>query len=108
MGIWPPHDYIALRSIPNDLTAGYRAGDGMYAQVVADLGLVLGVDVVAARPDVLPRPADTAPAAAWRDYALAQDKDLTREQVEDRADLIRRFPDPGAKPEPAKKITSKP
>ncbi len=101
MAIYPPHDYIALRSIPDDLAAGYRPGDGLYKQVVDDLGLVLGVDVEAARPDLLDRPADSAPPAAWRDYALVQDKTLTRADVDDmtRADLIRRFPDPDAKPE---------
>jgi len=110
MAIYPPFDYIALRSIPNDLAAGYRAGDGMYKQVVDDLGLVLGVDVKAARPDLLERPADGAPPAAWRDYALVQDKTLTRADVDDmtRADLIRRFPDPDAKPDPAPKKAQSP
>lgn len=111
MAVYPPHDYIALRSIPNDLAAGYRAGDGMYAQVVDNLKLVLGVDVAAARPGLLDRPADSASRAAWVDYALTQDPTLMRADTDDltRADLIARCPDPSAKtePPPPKKIQPK-
>lgn len=101
---YPPYDFTARRAISVNGVVGYQAGDGMYKQVVDDLGLRLGVDVDAARTDLFDRPADTAPPAAWRDYALAQDSALTRDEVDDlsRAELIRRFPDPDAKPEPKK------
>lgn len=104
MAVWPPHDYIARHDILVGTAVGYRTGDGLYQQVVDTLGLVLGVDVDAARSDLLDRPADSAPAARWRDYALAQDSSLTREQVDDlsRAELIERFPDPNAAAEPDK------
>lgn len=87
---WPPYDYTARHDIRVGDSYGYRTGDGMYAQVVQDLGLVLGVDVDAARADILDRPADTAKRAAWVDYVLTQKPDLSREDVDDlsRADLI--------------------
>lgn len=105
---WPPYDYIARRDIYVGDVVGYRTGDGLYAQVVDSLDLVLGADVDAARPDAWERPADSAPAAKWREYALAQDPSLTRDDVEDmsRAQLIERFPDPDAA-KPAKKPTQK-
>src|SRR3954470_9458407 len=98
---WPPYDYTARRNVEVNGVVGYRSGDGMYQQVVDDLGLVLGVDVDAARSDLVDRPADTAARAAWVTYALTQDPALTREEADDltRADLIRRFPDPDAKPD---------
>ena len=79
---------------------GYRAGDGMYAQVVNDLGLVLGEDVDAARSDLFDRPADSASRAAWLEYVLAQDPTLSRDDADDmtRADLIARV----TTPEPAR------
>jgi len=101
---YPPYDFTARRDVYINGVCGYRSGDGMYADVVADLGLVLGIDVDAARPEAWERPAETAPAAKWRDYALAHDQELTREQVDDmtRGELIERFPDPDAKPAPKK------
>jgi len=98
---YPPFDYIARHDVYVNGVVGYRTGDGMYRDVVNDLGLSLGIDVDAARADLFDRPADTAPPAAWRDYALAQDNSLGRDDVDDmtRADLIARFPDPD-KPEP--------
>lgn len=107
---YPPFDFTARRDITVNGVCGYRAGDGMYAQVVEDLGLVVGVDVDAARPDVFQRPADNAPRAAWIDYALVQDDTLTREEADDmtRAELAARIPDPAAEPKtPAKKSAAK-
>lgn len=97
---WPPYDYTARRDIKVGDSYGYRTGDGMYAQVVEDLGLVLGVDVDAARADVLERPADTAKRAAWVDYVLTQKPEMPREDIDDlsRADLIALV----TKPEPKK------
>jgi hypothetical protein len=107
---WPPFDFIARHDIHVNGVVGYRAGDGMYSQVVDDLGLRLGIDVDAARPEAWERPAETGPAAKWRDYALVHDHELTREQVDDmtRGELIERFPDPDAKPAPKKALPTKP
>lgn len=87
---WPPYDYTARHDIRVGDSYGYRTGDGMYAQVVQDLDLVLGVDVDAARTDVLDRPTDTAKRAAWVDYVLTQKPEMAREDTDDmsRADLI--------------------
>jgi hypothetical protein len=78
----------------------------MYAQVVEQYGWVLGVDVKAARPDVLERPADGAARERWVDYVLTQEPDLARSDLDDlgRNDLIARV----TKPEKtvAKKATS--
>lgn len=96
---YPPYDYIARRDIKVGDSVGYRTGDGMYAQVAQDLGLVLGVDVDAARSDVIERPADSARRLAWVEYALAQDPSLARDDTDDmtRADLIERCtPKPAA------------
>jgi len=97
---YPPYDYTARHDIRVGDSYGYRAGDGMYAQVVNDLGLVLGVDVDAARDDVLERPKDTAKRADWVNYVLTQDPELTREDTDEmsRADLIALV----TKPEPKK------
>jgi hypothetical protein len=105
---YPPYDYTARHDIRVGDVVGYRAGDGMYAQVVEDLGLVLGEDVDAARTDLFERPADSAKRAAWLDYALAQDPSLSRDDADDmtRADLIARVTKPAAKTAP--KTTAKP
>jgi hypothetical protein len=99
---YPPFDYTARHDIRVGDSYGYRTGDGMYAQVVQDLGLVLGVDVDAARSDVLERPTDTAKRADWVDYVLTQDTELSRDETDDmsRADLIALVTK--AKPEPKK------
>lgn len=70
------YDYTALRTIeyPKGQPA-YLAGHGVMAQVVEDLGLVVGEDVAPARPDVVPRPAGNAKRAEWVAYALAQGAD---------------------------------
>lgn len=97
--VWPPYDFTARHPIDVNGVRGYNPGDGMYAQVVDDLGLVIGVDVDAARPDIFELPVDSAPRARWLEYALAQDQSLTRDEADDmtRADLIARV----TKPEPS-------
>lgn len=101
---WPPYDYIARRALPDNVMPGYRPGDGMYAQVVVDYGWVLGVDIDAARDDVLERPADNASRERWVDYVLTQEPGLPREDLDDlgRNDLIARVTKT-----PAKKATAK-
>lgn len=105
---WPPYDYTARHDIRVGDSYGYRTGDGMYAQVVQDLGLVLGVDVDAARADVLERPADTAKRPAWVDYVLTQKPDMAREDTDDlsRADLIALVTDKAKTPAKAVKPTT--
>ena len=90
--MYPPPDYIARVSIPDHAMAGYRTGDGMYADAVEFYGCVLGVDIDAARPDVLERPAKNASREAWVDYVLTQEPGLAREELDDlgRNDLITR------------------
>lgn len=85
----PKWDYIALKVLPERGPRGYNPGDGMMQQVVDNLGLVVGVDVKPARPDMIARPAGNAPRADWYVYALGQDKtpeeldDLGRDQIRD-------------------------
>lgn len=102
---YPPYDYTARRSIPDALHAGYRAGDGLYQQVADDLGLVLGVDIDAARTDLMERPAETAKRAEWVQYVLTQEPGTDRDELDDlsRPDLIARV----SKPAPAKKTAAK-
>jgi hypothetical protein len=87
---YPPYDFYVDRDVRVGDSFGYRTGDGIYKQVADDLGLVIGVDMHAARDDVLERPADNAHRSKWVDYVLTQKPDLTRDDVDDmsRADLI--------------------
>jgi hypothetical protein len=89
----PRMDYVALRTIQVGGVAGYREGDEMVADVVDNLGLEVGVDVLPLRPDVIPRPAGDAPRGDWAAYAMGQGMD--REEVDDlsRDELRGRFPD---------------
>jgi hypothetical protein len=81
-------DFVALRTVeyPKGQPA-YLQGMGVMAQVVRDLGLVVGEDVAPARPDVVAVPAAGARRAEWAGYALAQGADpekvdaMTREQL---------------------------
>lgn len=81
----------------------------MYAQVAADYGLVIGVDVDVAQPETWERPADTATRAAWADYVLSQDPSLSRADLDDdsRTDLIARVSPVDTPKATAKKSTSK-
>jgi hypothetical protein len=85
-------DYIALQDIldPGYGRAAYREGEGLYAQVVEDWGLVVGEDVTPARPDSMPQPAGNASRAQWAKYAQIQGVDpdevdgMTRDQLRDK------------------------
>jgi hypothetical protein len=67
----------------------YNPGEGIMAQVVDDLGLIVGEDVTPARPNSIPMPAGNASRAQWARYAeiqgMAQDKvdGLTRDELRD-------------------------
>jgi hypothetical protein len=96
---YPPYDYYARRVLPDNIMPGYRPGDGIYAQVVDEYGWVIGVDVDAARPDVLERPTDRATREKWVDYVLTQEPGTAREELDDlgRNDLIARVTKPEKK-----------
>ncbi len=86
------YDFVALRTIeyPEGQPA-YLAGQGVMAQVVDDLGLVVGEDVAPARPDVIPEPAGNAPRSDWAAYAIGQG--MSRDEADDltRDELRARF-----------------
>lgn len=107
---YPPYDYFARRDITVGYAVGYRPGDGLYAQVVNDLGLVLGVDVDAARADLMERPKDTATREAWINYVLTQEQGVAREELDDlgRAALIKRADGVEEKPADEGTDTKKP
>jgi hypothetical protein len=102
---YPPYDFYVDRDVYVGDSCGYRTGDGIYKQVADDLGLVIGVDMHAARSDVLERPADNAKRALWVDYVLTQHPDLSREDIdaESRDELIARVTKT-----PAKKTAARP
>lgn len=117
---YPPYDYYARRTLPDRVMPGYQPGDGIYAQVVEKYGWVIGVDVDAARPDVLERPKDSATRERWADYVLTQEPGTAREELDDlgRNDLIARATKPekavaekatadAAETKPARKTTAK-
>lgn len=93
---YPPYDYYARRTLPDPIMPGYRAGDGLYADAAEQYGWVLGVDIDAARDDVLERPADGASREKWVDYVLTQEPGTAREELDDlgRNDLIARVTKP--------------
>lgn len=67
------YDYIAngVLHTPTGVRA-YNPGDGVPADAVEQFGWKVGTDVLAARPDVIPRPAGNARRADWEQYWLAQ------------------------------------
>ncbi|PZG17802.1 hypothetical protein C1I95_14730 [Micromonospora craterilacus] len=69
----PKVDYIAARVIFANSVRAYNPGDDVPASAVENLGLVVGVDVVPARPDVIERPPADASRADWVAYWLGQD-----------------------------------
>lgn len=90
----PMYDYTALHRIPAlGPVAYYQRGDDVQAAVVEQLGLVVGEDVVPARADVIPRPADNAKRAEWVDFAVGQG--MPRDEADDLtvAELRDRYPE---------------
>ncbi|MCX5066658.1 hypothetical protein OOJ91_12290 [Micromonospora lupini] len=68
----PNADYIAQRPIFVHGVRGYNPGDDIHTVAVENLGLTVGVDVLPARPDVIPRPAKDALRPDWVAYWLGQ------------------------------------
>jgi hypothetical protein len=89
----PPADFVALHRIPDSGPAAYQRGDDVAADAVERWGLVVGEDVIPARPDVLPRPAGNAPRSEWEAYALG--RGVSRDELDALtvADIRGRFPD---------------
>jgi hypothetical protein len=70
----PPADYTLMHDlpIPGTYAAALRAGDEITEQGRVAAGLVVGIDVLPLRDDVLARPGDDDPRAAWQDYAVVR------------------------------------
>jgi hypothetical protein len=68
------YDFTALRPIPGGFAGrnAYNAGDGLMAQVVDDLGLIVGEDVAPTRQDSIDQPTANASRAKWARYAQIQ------------------------------------
>ena len=95
------YDFFALHDVVINGIAGYRSGDGMTAEVVENLReqghpMEVGVDVRPARPDSIPRPAESAAVTEWRAYAIGQGMAPDEAAEATRADLIERYPDTDA------------
>lgn len=86
------YEYKALRTIeyPTGQPA-YLEGMGVMAQVVQDLGLVVGEDVAPTRPDVVPVPAAGARRADWAAYAVAQGADPEQVDAMTRDQLLKKY-----------------
>jgi hypothetical protein len=98
------YEFTALQTIAYQGAPAYVAGQGVMAQVVEDLGLVVGVDVTPARAGVVARPAGNAKRSEWAAYALAEGMDQTEVDDLTRDQLRARFPDgqntePGDEPD---------
>jgi hypothetical protein len=107
-------EYTVLRAVQHPLVArtAYLPGEGIQAQVVEDLGLIVGEDVTPARSDVIPMPAGNASRGDWERYAQFQAVDaghptqdeidgMTRDQLRD----LYSPPAKEAKPDRATKST---
>src|SRR4051795_4957290 len=93
--------YRALRSYQNPATMTwvFREGDGVPQGTVDTFGLVVGVDVVPVRDDVIARPDSGSDRAEWEAFALGQGWTLERAREASLKDL-RGIPerDPDAAP----------
>lgn len=68
----PTAEYIAQQQINHNGVRAYNAGDDVPASAVDNLGLTVGVEVLPAHADVIPRPAGNARRAEWEAYWLGQ------------------------------------
>lgn len=90
----PNAEYIAQVVIPVGGVRGYNPGDDVPASAVENLGLQVGVHVLPANVNVIPRPAGNARRADWEAYWLGQGLDhdeidgMTRDQMADRKPLF--------------------
>jgi 3-hydroxy-3-methylglutaryl CoA synthase len=102
------YDFTALRPILGGFGGrnAYNAGDGLMAQVVDDLGLIVGEDVAPARPDSIDRPTGGASRAEWARYAQIQ-ASASGSPTSDEIDAMTRdqLRDLYLDPEPATKST---
>lgn len=98
----PNADYIAQKPIFVHGVRGYNPGDDVHASVVENLGLTVGVDVLPAHADVIPRPAGNARRPDWVAYWLGQGMaqadidELTRDELAAKKPEVVRDPDPNA------------
>jgi hypothetical protein len=99
-------EFVALKDIQANGVCAVRAGDGVPAGVVDNLGLQVGVDVGPSGLALMPKPTRNARRAEWAAYALDQGAkaeavdDLTRDQ------LIAEY-DPDPEPEKSAKSSGK-
>jgi hypothetical protein len=68
----PSAEYIAQQPIIHNGVRAYNPGDDVPASAVDNLGLTVGVEVLPAHADVIPRPAGNAKRAEWEAYWLGQ------------------------------------
>lgn len=76
----PSPEYIAQQQINHNGVRAYNPGDDVPASAVDNLGLTVGVEVLPAHADVIPRPAGNARRAEWEAYWLGQG--MPREEVD--------------------------
>jgi hypothetical protein len=94
------YDYIAKAALftPSGVRA-YNIGDGVSADAVNAFGWQLGTDVLAARPDVIARPAGNARRADWEQYWLGQGAGQDEIDAMTRDEMAHREPvAPGTQP----------
>ncbi|RKN55948.1 hypothetical protein D7193_15290 [Micromonospora costi] len=95
----PNAEYIANRTILVNSVRAYNPGDDVFASAVENLGLTVGVDVLPANPNVIPRPAANARRADWVAYwvgqGMPQDQvdEMTRDQLAAREPEVIGSPD---------------
>ncbi|MFI6228628.1 hypothetical protein ACIBCR_15105 [Micromonospora echinospora] len=68
----PSPQYIAQQAIAHNGVRAYNPGDDVPESAVNNLGLTIGVEVLPAHADVIPRPAGNAKRAQWEAYWLGQ------------------------------------
>lgn len=68
----PVQQYIAQQQINHNGVRAYNPGDDVPESAVDNLGLTVGVEVLPAHADVIPRPAGNAKRAEWEAYWLGQ------------------------------------
>jgi hypothetical protein len=87
-------EYRALETIQVNGVNAYQPGDDVYAAVVENLGLEIGVDVEPSGLKLIEKPAKNASRDKWAAYAL--DQGLAQEDVDDmgRDELVAYFEEP--------------
>jgi hypothetical protein len=89
----PIFDYYAVATVRGQTgVLGYNPGDGMHESAVDNLGLVVGLDVIPARSDLVERPADNAGREDWVRYAVHQGAMLVDLDEMTRTDIQQAYP----------------